>query len=464
MPLELPKINLKLLKNYSQVLRKGFSLSSFPLVTRVQVPSSAWRRVKIYSSGQRRVRVEVDFRPDRSIEKVRTVDPDRMIVITRDPEAYRDKFGEFALQYGKQIIVLELGGNLSQFADDADPVRVVKKFLKDIHLKFDDVEADPYFVAAGDEEDDPDEPFLDNQWALRDDEGIKWAEADEIAKGGQKDVIVALVDGPIMRDHGAFSHAVEAGRLLNTITVDKSGGSHSEFHATTCGGVLLAREPDVITGVAYNCSMLPVDVSGPNSKDGVANSTSRLIEGLKRASENGARIMSVSLECDPPAGGLNTLIGEHKDDWIVVAAAGNWGTSGEGRKLEDDPVYPASAGRPNVITVIGSDEGGELATGSNVSKTIAHIAAPGSSVASCQAVPDEPYGMSSGTSMAAPHVAGVCALIMSVAPKASVAQVKRWILDSASRRAGLNGYCSKGGILNAHEAVKRAKAWHDNNQ
>merc|ERR1711988_1545278 len=60
-----------------------------------------------------------------------------------------------------------------------------------------------------------------------------------------------------------------------------------------------------------------------------------------------------------------------------------------------------------------------------------HIFAPGSSIISAYAGSDSRYATLSGTSMAAPHVAGVLAIGMQEYPSYSAAQLKQWVIDTS---------------------------------
>ena len=93
---------------------------------------------------------------------------------------------------------------------------------------------------------------------------------------------------------------------------------------------------------------------------------------------------------------------------------------------------------------------GNLDSSSNYGASGVDIAAPGTYILST--VPGG-YGFLSGTSMAAPMVTGAAALLASCCPELGPADIKRLILDSATRRDSLAGKCVTGGMLNVQGAM-----------
>src|SRR5690606_11874042 len=111
-----------------------------------------------------------------------------------------------------------------------------------------------------------------------------------------------------------------------------------------------------------------------------------------------------------------------------------------------------------------------VATFSNYGRSIVDVFAPGVDILST--IPDGEYEANSGTSMAAPVVSGVAALIMSHYPDLTAAEVRQIILDSATRRPDLEvtvpggesgtirfeDLSVTGGVVNAYEALRLAES------
>ena len=234
---------------------------------------------------------------------------------------------------------------------------------------------------------------------------------------GSAKTIVAVVDTGIETSHPDLRAALLPGR--DFVDGDRTP-SDEHGHGTAVAGVLAARTNNHagIAGVCWNCRVLPVRVL---HRDGSGNSAT-LADGIIWAVDRGADIINLSL------GGDTTTIAEDgalayaaRHDVVLVAAAGN-----EGSRTRE---YPAADRR--VIAVAASDPSDRLYPWSNRGEWV-DISAPG-----CNTSPwrGGNYATFCGTSSATPLVAGLAALIRSVRPRATAAE----IVDSVRRSASLDG-------------------------
>jgi uncharacterized repeat protein (TIGR01451 family) len=135
-----------------------------------------------------------------------------------------------------------------------------------------------------------------------------------------------------------------------------------------------------------------------------------------------------------------------ENDILFVASAGN-----DYSNSDLYPHYPSSYATPNMISVAATDNRDALAYFSNIGPTTVHLGAPGMNVYST--MPGASYGSLSGTSMAAPHVSGVAALVLAQHPSYTTAQVKAAILDNTDPISSLQGKVITNGRLNAARAL-----------
>src|SRR5581483_7520628 len=131
---------------------------------------------------------------------------------------------------------------------------------------------------------------------------------------------------------------------------------------------------------------------------------------------------------------------------LFVAAAGNSGVDNDRM-----PHYPSSYGLDNIVAVAASDNNDHLTSFSNWGAKSVDLAAPGKDILST--TPGDSYSLMSGTSMAAPFVSGVAALIISKEKNITVTQLKKRLLESVDPVPELKGKVVSGGRLCAAKAV-----------
>lgn len=137
-------------------------------------------------------------------------------------------------------------------------------------------------------------------------------------------------------------------------------------------------------------------------------------------------------------------------DMLFVASAGNGGED----KLSDNndavPFYPASYTAPNVVAVAATNNQDGLGTFSNYGMTSVHLGAPGELILST--ILGGGYDSWSGTSMAAPHVSGAAALVLSRCQLDTVG-LKNALLNNVDPIASLSTMTITGGRLNVNKAL-----------
>ncbi|MES2225344.1 MAG: S8 family serine peptidase [Patescibacteria group bacterium] len=223
--------------------------------------------------------------------------------------------------------------------------------------------------------------------------------------------------------------------------------STSFAHGTHVAGTIAAARNNGtgIIGVAPSAKIMAVRF---------AFDTASEVKAIDFARENGAKIINASY------GGTTFSQEEHDaiqrftdQGGIFVAAAGN--SSGNS---DTTPIYPAAYDLPGIISVAATDQNDTLASFSNYGSTTIDLGAPGVNIASTytDASSSAIYAFADGTSMAAPHVAGVAALIESLYASSTASQVKDDILVSGDADSVLSGKTVSGKRLNALRALQAA--------
>lgn len=182
-----------------------------------------------------------------------------------------------------------------------------------------------------------------------------------------------------------------------------------------------------------------------------SGSTSSAISAIYYAVNNGAKVLNNSWG----GGGYSRALEEaikysYDNKTVFVAAAGNSANNNDSNRT-----YPASYSVPNIISVAASTSSDYLASFSNYGFSTVHLASPGSSILS--AYLGDQYATMSGTSMAAPFVAGVAALIVNEQPTMNGYQVKSIVMNTVDSAAPLSGKVTTGGRSNHLHAVSNAK-------
>ncbi|HEY9898814.1 MAG TPA: S8 family serine peptidase [Pantanalinema sp.] len=235
-----------------------------------------------------------------------------------------------------------------------------------------------------------------------------WAE-----QKGAAEVVVAVIDSGIDGTHPEFE-----GRLLPGYDFSEkqpvAGGDQDGYgHGTHVAGIIGARQDNGlgVTGIAPGCKLLPVRIFNNSGHTTEGASTEAIIWAV----DHGAKVINASWgsPSDSEAGRAAIKYAQDKDV-VVVAAVGNTGK-------EWDPSYPAAW--PGVVAVAASNDQDGWASFSTWGDWIT-LAGPGDGILSTYPLSKgNGYRIMSGTSMAAPAVSAVAALVRSQHPQLSQAQV-----------------------------------------
>lgn len=255
-----------------------------------------------------------------------------------------------------------------------------------------------------------------------------------------KEVLVAVVDSGIDVNHpdlaanlwndGYGHHGYNEVDGDFNIQDDTSHGTHV---AGTIGAIL--NNGDGVVGVAPDCTILTMR----GLKNG-KGSLSTLLNCIRKAVDLGAKVINNSWGPGNRKPDTDLVLRyAYLHNVNLVFAAGNNGRA----------IYPTEISTyPSVICVASIDQYDKRSVFSNYGPEVT-VAAPGSSIVST--VPPGTWGWKSGTSMAAPHVTGLIALLLSKKPSLTPDEIKTILTRSADP---LNDPSLGAGRINANEALR----------
>lgn len=219
-------------------------------------------------------------------------------------------------------------------------------------------------------------------------------------------------------------------------------------HGTHTAGTIAATGNNGIgvAGIAWKASLMVVKIFADR---GYSATDRSIAAAIRYAADNGARVSNNSWGGTYASSAIyNAIAYAQAKGHLFVTAAGNDASD------NDSPwygSYPSDYSLDNIISVAATDSTGRLASYSNYGLANVDLAAPGSNVLSTWL--RGTYKSLSGTSMAAPHVTGAIALMLSSDPGASPAQIKARIITGADQSAGLYTMMVSGGELNVANAL-----------
>lgn len=305
--------------------------------------------------------------------------------------------------------------------------------------------------------------------------------------GGKRETIVAIIDTGVDYNHEDLQNVlwVNKGEIPNN-GIDDDGNGYiddvngwnfynnnnilyngaEDAHGTHIAGTIVANiNSRGISGVAGNSNVkiMILKILGGEDESG---STYGIINAINYAEKMGATICNLSFGTETTDRHLEEAIRDSKMLFVVASGNGDVNT-GVGYDIDASPMYPASYPYDNIISVANLQTDGRLHLSSNYGNNSVDIAAPGSRILST--IDSEsfnagyftgrmptPYAYMTGTSMAAPFVAGTAALVASDFPGLTLSQIKKAVLNGGKKLPDLSGLVNTGSMLSAEGAYDYA--------
>ncbi len=324
----------------------------------------------------------------------------------------------------------------------------------------------------------PNDPDFHNLWALQNSgqlingqSGLPFADigaarAWDISVGSPN-IAVGVLDTGVDYTHSDLAANIwtaQAAYLVsfNGLIITCPAGSHGfnalslscdprddNTHGTHVAGIIGAQGNNSlgVTGVNWTTSIAAfkfLNQYGTGQVSDLVNAIDAAVQ-MKAQGVN-IRILNASFASASMSTALfEAITNANTNDILFVAAAANSSSNND-----VNPVYPANYSIPNVMAVAATDNGDNLAPFSNYGPQRVHLGAPGVDIEST--VLNNGYAFLSGTSMAAPHVAGAAALVLSKCPL-NTAALKTVLLESVDPVPSLTGKTVTGGRLNVERAL-----------
>lgn len=277
-----------------------------------------------------------------------------------------------------------------------------------------------------------------------------------IAAGGDSSVVVAVIDTGVDYTHEDLKDNIWVntkeipgngidddgnGCIDDVYGVDletgRDSGMDDNGHGTHVAGIIAAANNHIgVVGLAYNVKLMPI-------KAGMASgffNQSQIAKGILYAYNNGADVINMSFGGSASTIAVQDALETAYTRCVLVAAAGNDAMPNEDRPITA-PTYPAALSY--VMGVMSVDMSGVESGFTNYdvaaySSVEYEVYAPGSQILST--IPGNRYATWSGTSMAAPYVSAMAALLRSAYPDTNTYPTK-FIYGQIAATGGRNAIC-----------------------
>ena len=379
------------------------------------------------------------------------------------------------------------------FNDGMDAIEAVIRARRDPRVEY----AEPNYLFYPTET-VPDDRYFDQMWGLfnsgsgsiygKPGADIGATRAWDITTGSD-DVVVAVLDTGIDLAHSdlALNAWINPAEIVNgkdddgngliddlngwnfisnnNITFETiSGDAHGTHVAGSIGA--LGNNALGVAGVAWHVKLMSLKFIGKQPDGRIAGTTAdavRAINYVIKQKRRGVNVRAINASWSGPENSRalrDAIIAAGEAGIAFVCAAGNGGDDGSGDNIDDTSVaeYPAAWGdSSSVISVAALDRSDGLADFSNYGHASVSVGAPGVSIMSTlpanEYAPDGNYGVYSGTSMAAPYVTGVIALLVSHEPSITAPGAKQRLIETAQPIPALASRVVSSGRVNAYNAL-----------
>jgi subtilisin family serine protease len=340
-----------------------------------------------------------------------------------------------------------------------------------------------YFMYTNDTT--PNDPLLDQMWGLSNTActgcSNDWSKPDISAlrawdlTTGANDIVVGVIDTGIDVSHPDLAPNiwVNPGEIPDNKNDDDGNGyvddingwnfaddSNDVFvrpefdtHATHVAGIIGAAGNNNrgVVGVAWNVKIVSLKFLTGSQGSGSTSNAVRAIEYAIDLKNRGVSLHVLNASWGGPGNSTalrDAVFAAGEAGILFVASAGN-----EANFVDETPSYPGawSSDMSNVISVAAMSATDSLANFSNYGHNRVSVAAPGVDIWST--LPNNNYGPRQGTSMAAPFVSGIAALVYSLDRSLSPAEVKHRIISTSEPTPSVVNKVRGSGRVNAYNAL-----------
>lgn len=284
-----------------------------------------------------------------------------------------------------------------------------------------------------------------------------------LAKQSGNVAVVAVIDTGVDYNHDVF---VQTGAIWNNVGETPNNGidddrngyiddvrgwnfvsnnnnpMDDDNHGTHVAGIVLGATQDIM---ADNLEPAKVHIMPLKFLDADGQGTTAdAIRAIEYAINNGAVVLNNSWGGGNFSQALeDAIVTAYNARLTFVAAAGNAANNND-----SSPTYPANYDIPNVMAIAATNNSDtSIASFSNYGKQTVDVGSPGTSILST--LPGNSYGLSSGTSMAAPFVSGIAGLLKWENPDINGYQMKLILSNSANKVSYLANKVSTESRINA---------------